>query len=526
VTPGVSFKTPTNSCTYFGPLALDTYYYVTITVTNALGDSVSLTFSIVSTNDLPIVYAGDSVTTFSGMYTMLATASDPQGRPLTYSWVNTVWPPYPAVAATISDTTALDPIVNFNGNVGAYTFVLTASNGKYSASSTVIINYEQAAFQFFGSFVGIDNTAMGSFGSPGVYPGLGQMILNSGETADLTFYSGGVAAIYYSGPGVPFGQVYPVSSSPYVGPGTFNFYSVMTASWESVAADPDYSLNISVTGTVYTTNTVVSEPAGVTVNPNPQTGTTDHFPINPGTLTITIDFGSDGMVVLQDIYGNTSLVITTNTTSFIDSISDPLINYSTGAWTVNVLEDPPSYNPPPPGATITVGYTYTISTPVSEMSTRIQPCIYDMENEQSVALPYISGVYPGAGGAFSDVVFKTRGISFDTFSFSDITNFNFTPVYATVISGSVLTSALPLISGGADVLFEYAISGSWIVTSGYPPPSGAFRSLTGTHYLTGYFQDDSTLPLMPGAVSSYLFGTYGLPFYGPPDNYWFYGTIG
>src|SRR5580658_7647982 len=59
--PGVSFETPTSPCTYFGPLALDTYYSVVMTVTNANGDSATLSFAVVSTNDLPVVYAGPNI---------------------------------------------------------------------------------------------------------------------------------------------------------------------------------------------------------------------------------------------------------------------------------------------------------------------------------------------------------------------------------------------------------------------------------------------------------------------------------
>src|SRR5271170_2378164 len=153
----VSFETPTNACTYFGPLSLDTYYYVTITVTNAHGDSESLTFALVSTNDLPSVYAGPNVDVFDppGTYTTVAEASDPQSRPLSYQWTQ-VSGPIGAPLAAISDATALNPTITVEqAYIGVYVFQLTASNGRYATASEVTLTFITPQFQFLGSFIGI-----------------------------------------------------------------------------------------------------------------------------------------------------------------------------------------------------------------------------------------------------------------------------------------------------------------------------------------------------------------------------------
>jgi hypothetical protein len=505
--PGATFETPTSSCSYIGPLSLEASYPITITVTNAQGDTASLTFTLTSTNDVPIVNAGSN-TTVSGAYVMEASASDPQGRSLTYSWVNTAVDPPTNPLATITTTTILDPLVSFGGYYGTYTFVLTVSNGRYAASSTVVITVANPTFAFRGSFLGISNPD-DFYGSPAFYFGLAQLHLGPNEVAYFTWGLAG-GALYHVRSDAP-DTVVADGGGPYIGNYTWTFYGVIGTNSQNTAANPTQTYDMSASVTVVQTNVVTNESDGETVDSTNQAGNTTNFPLIPGTLVITLNFGGSGIIVMSDLYSNNSMVMTTNTTSFpyVEILGS--IDYLSGAWTITI-----NYSPLPAGGVITQSYTYTTTTgPTYYSSTRILPAITPITTYM-VNEPYTGIPFTGPSGVFSGITFSSQGLSFpDIGPMTDVTTFSPSGISVTAISGITVTPV-------SAIRFNYEISGSWSTTSSdsAAPYLDAANAPVSQHNWTVTIADDSGLPMIPGGDATFEYGPnhLGFPITGLP---WF-----
>ncbi len=123
--------------TYFAPnVNSDTNYTCTLVVADSHSLSASSTVNVLvrsqNNNQPPTVYAGSNKQVQSGqsVYFSDATASDPNGRPLTYSWSCT--------GGSLSSYNILHPTYfAYTGVNTNYTCTLLVSNGYTSASSTV-----------------------------------------------------------------------------------------------------------------------------------------------------------------------------------------------------------------------------------------------------------------------------------------------------------------------------------------------------------------------------------------------------
>jgi hypothetical protein len=125
--------------TYTAPsVSMDTNYSCTLTVTNSRGLSATSSVSIIirgnnNNNQLPVVSAGSNKTLQSGQSVKLdATAYDPSGSYLTYSWTCTGGT---LSSYNILSPTYIAPYVTYNAN---YTCTLTVYNTSGRSNSATV----------------------------------------------------------------------------------------------------------------------------------------------------------------------------------------------------------------------------------------------------------------------------------------------------------------------------------------------------------------------------------------------------
>lgn len=111
----------------------DGAYLITCTVTDGI-DPVVQEFQLVIGDHGPVVHAGPDLEVDPGRISLVATAKDPAGRPLTFEWrvVSTVHP------VELSSHRSAE--TSFFARVeGAYELEVTVSNGERTASDTVVV---------------------------------------------------------------------------------------------------------------------------------------------------------------------------------------------------------------------------------------------------------------------------------------------------------------------------------------------------------------------------------------------------
>ena len=334
-----------------------------------------------------------------------------------------------------------------------------------------------------------------------MYYGLGQLVLQAGESAMIVLtddYMPGVT-FYYVDLASP-GSLNAFMTGPYVGPGTWNFYSVIADNWLNTGSNPDMTITVDAAVTTTALITVTVESQGTTPNTNIQSGDLANFPFTAGSLALTFDFGAYGIIVVQD-GGSGSFAIASNTTAFTYTVTTNTLDYSTGAWSLNLFNASLSNSPPPSGGAITAAYTYPETFVVDSSSVRLRPSI-----------SYVSGASnidtsSNSSGLINPVSFSTRGISLtDIGPIVDVSSFN---SESNVTFGvSFVPPATPQILGGADVNFNYAVTGTWVIEFGFI--SAILSSVSRDFTIPWTLTDDSTLPLMPTAIGSASFSS--LPF--------------
>jgi len=96
------------------------------------------------TNQPPVANAGANQTLAAGTtsVTLQGSGSDPNGKPLTYSWTEVSGP-----AVTFSNATIATPVVSGLVNGATYVFKLTVNNGSLSASAQVQITVNNSGSQ-------------------------------------------------------------------------------------------------------------------------------------------------------------------------------------------------------------------------------------------------------------------------------------------------------------------------------------------------------------------------------------------
>ncbi len=106
--------------------------------------TVYLTTCSGSTNQPPVANAGANQTLAAGTtsVTLQGSGSDPNGKPITYSWTQVSGP-----AVTFSNTTIATPVVSGLTNGSTYVFKLTVNNGSLSASAQVQITVSSSGTQ-------------------------------------------------------------------------------------------------------------------------------------------------------------------------------------------------------------------------------------------------------------------------------------------------------------------------------------------------------------------------------------------
>jgi uncharacterized protein YjdB len=97
-----------------------------------------------SNNQPPVANAGANQTLAAGTtsVTLQGSGSDPNGKPITYSWTQVSGP-----AATFSNTAIATPVVSGLTNGSTYVFKLTVNNGSLSASAQVQITVSSSGTQ-------------------------------------------------------------------------------------------------------------------------------------------------------------------------------------------------------------------------------------------------------------------------------------------------------------------------------------------------------------------------------------------
>jgi hypothetical protein len=138
---------------------------VSFSVLGLYGIRVSATDGVFTTHDdasvlvaaaaVPVVNAGGDQTKTLPVNTavMSASASDPEGAPLTYAWTQVSGISGP----TFSNAAALNPTITFPNTAGVFVFRLTVSNGIHSAFDDIQVTTNPAAV---GPNPGIVNAAL------------------------------------------------------------------------------------------------------------------------------------------------------------------------------------------------------------------------------------------------------------------------------------------------------------------------------------------------------------------------------
>jgi hypothetical protein len=123
----VTMSGATTSKLYASNMLAGTYYF-RITVTDnkgaAIHDDVKVTVNSSSTNRLPIVSAGSDKSTVNNGFTIVGSASDPDGYIASYKWTKISGP-----SISLSNTTTAK-LWAFNLVAGTYYFRLTATDNK------------------------------------------------------------------------------------------------------------------------------------------------------------------------------------------------------------------------------------------------------------------------------------------------------------------------------------------------------------------------------------------------------------
>ena len=118
-------------------------YVIRVTATDGVFTTHDDASILVAAAAVPIVNAGGDQTKTLPVNTasMSASASDPEGAPLTYAWTQISG----AVGPTFSNAAVLNPTITFPATAGVFVFRLTVSNGVHSAFDDIQVTTNPAA---------------------------------------------------------------------------------------------------------------------------------------------------------------------------------------------------------------------------------------------------------------------------------------------------------------------------------------------------------------------------------------------
>lgn len=118
-------------------------YVIRVSATDGVFTTHDDSSVLVAAAAIPIVNAGGDQTKTLPVNTavMAASASDPEGAPLTYAWTQISGISGP----TFSNATALNPTITFPNTAGVFVFRLTVSNGIHSAFDDIQVTTNPAA---------------------------------------------------------------------------------------------------------------------------------------------------------------------------------------------------------------------------------------------------------------------------------------------------------------------------------------------------------------------------------------------
>jgi hypothetical protein len=130
-------------------------YVIRVSATDGVFTTHDDASVLVAAAAVPIVNAGGDQTKTLPVNTavMSASASDPEGAPLTYAWTQISGISGP----TFSNASALNPTITFPNTAGVFVFRLTVSNGIHSAFDDIQVTTNPAAV---GPNPGIVNAAL------------------------------------------------------------------------------------------------------------------------------------------------------------------------------------------------------------------------------------------------------------------------------------------------------------------------------------------------------------------------------